>query len=370
MLSRYADLLTEYSLRLKPNHKILIKTSTLAEPLVKKLYEKCLKMGCYVDVDLDFENKDRLFFDHASEDVLKKNPIFYEKAVNDYDALIRIIAPHNLKSTASVSSDKKKVVQEAMAPLRKRYMERSAKKELQWTLCVYPTQSAAQEANMSLSEYEEFIYQGCMLHTTNPIQSWQKLSSGQKQLVDFLNKADQIQYIGEKTNLTFSTKGRLWINSDGHYNMPSGEVFTGPVENSVNGEIYFSYPTVYEGADVEGVQLTVKDGIVQQWSATVGQDVLDRVFSIDGARQFGEVAIGTNYAIQRATKNILFDEKIGGSIHMAIGASYPETGGKNESAVHWDMIKDMRNGGQIIVDGTTIYQDGLFTLPEALSINN
>ena len=285
--------------------------------------------------------------------------------------MIRIIAPFNLKSTAGVPSTIKQSHQRAMAPLRKRYMERSAKKELRWTLCVFPTLAAAQECGMSLGEYQDFVFTSCMLDQPDPVQAWQDLSDRQQSLVDYLNKASEVRYVGDRTDISFSTKDRIWINSDGHYNMPSGEVFTGPVEDSVEGEVFFTYPTVYEGNDVAGVHLTVEKGIITAWKADVGQDVLDRVFAIDGARQFGEVAIGTNYAIQRATKNILFDEKIGGSIHMAVGASYPETGGKNDSAVHWDMIKDMRQGGEIYVDGTCIYKDGLFldVVTGAVSLN-
>ena len=202
----------------------------------------------------------------------------------------------------------------------------------------------------------------CMLNLDNPIAAWQDLSNKQQSLVDYLNKVSKIRYVGPKTDISFSTKDRIWINSDGHYNMPSGEVFTGPVEDSVQGHIYFTYPTVYEGADVSGIYLEVDKGVITSWKADVGQEVLDRVFSIEGARQFGEVAIGTNYSIQRATKNILFDEKIGGSIHMAIGASYPETGGKNESAVHWDMIKDMKTDAQIYADDILIYENGEFKI--------
>lgn len=360
MLNKYAQLLCQYSIQAKKGQTVLIKSTTAAEPLVKEVYKELLKMGCYVETDLDFEDQDRYFYDFSQDHQLKKPSLFYEKAIHEFDALVRIIAPYNLKSTATVDSDLKKRHQEAFAPLRKVYMQRSANKQLKWVLCIYPTQSAAQEAGMSLAEYEDFIYKGCMLDQDDPIQSWKKLSAAQETLVARLNQADHIRYVGQKTDLSFSTKGRLWINSDGHYNMPSGEVFTGPIENSVNGQIFFNYPTVYEGADVENITLTIKNGVVESWAADIGQDILDRVFSIDGANMFGEVAIGTNYAIQRATKNILFDEKIGGSIHMAIGASYPETGGKNESAVHWDMIKDMRDGGQIFVDNELIYENGKF----------
>lgn len=360
MLQNYAKLLCNYCIEAKKNQRILIKTTDLAIPLVKEVYKELLTIGCFVETDISFEDQDRLFYDFSSDTQLKSPSKFYEKAIEEFDGLIRIIAPHNLKSTASVDSDKKKVHQEALAPLRKRYMERSANKDLKWVLCVYPTQSAAQEAGMSLSEYEEFVYKGCMLDQADPISAWNRLSASQQTLVDRLNKAQNVRYVGDKTDISFKTKNRIWINSDGHYNMPSGEVFTGPVENSVNGTVFFNYPTVYEGADVENVYLEVENGIVKKWHAEIGQDVLDRVFSIKGARQFGEVAIGTNYAIQRATKNILFDEKIGGSIHMAIGASYPETGGTNESAVHWDMIKDMKNGGKIYVDDELIYENGKF----------
>ena len=360
ILKKYAKLLCNYCIEAKKDQRILIKTTELAVPLVKEVYKELLTLGCYVETDISFEDQERLFYDFASDNQLKSPSKFYEKAIEEFDALIRIIAPHNLKSTASVDSDKKKLHQEALAPLKKKYMQRSSTKDLKWVLCVYPTQAAAQEAGMSLSEYEEFVYKGCMLDQQDPIQAWKKLSQSQQTLVDRLNRASNIRYVGDNTDISFSTKDRVWINSDGHYNMPSGEVFTGPVEDSVNGTVFFTYPTVYEGADVENVLLEVENGIVQKWHAQKGQDVLDRVFSIKGARQFGEVAIGTNYAIQRATKNILFDEKIGGSIHMAIGSSYPETGGTNESAVHWDMIKDMKDGGKIYVDDELIYENGKF----------
>ncbi len=362
MLEKYAKLLVDYCVGVQPKQRVLIKSTYLAEPLLQKLYQLLLERGCIVEFDLSFQDQDKIMYDFSSNDQLSTLPVFYHKAVEEFDVLIRVIAPFNLKSTAEVSSDKKRVLQEAMAPLRKRYMQRSAKKELQWVLCVYPTQAAAQECGMSLADYENFVYQSCMLDTADPIASWKHLSDKQQYIVDYLNKVSHIRYVGLNTDISFSTKDRIWINSDGHYNMPSGEVFTGPVEDSVQGHVYFTYPTVYEGADVEGVFLEVDKGVVSSWKADKGQDVLDRVFSIEGARQFGEVAIGTNYSIQRATKNILFDEKIGGSIHMAIGASYPETGGNNESAVHWDMIKDMKTDGQIFADDILIYENGEFII--------
>ena len=215
---------------------------------------------------------------------------------------------------------------------------------------------------MALEQYEAFVYGACHLYADSPIDEWLAVRQSQQQIVDLLNSRDHIRYRGEGIDIEFSTAGRTWINSDGQTNMPSGEVYTSPVEESVNGVIHFSYPAVYMGHEVEGVTLWVKDGMVEKWEARRGQDFLDRIFQIDGARRFGEAAVGTNYTITRFTKNILFDEKIGGTVHMAIGQSYLQTGGKNKSSIHWDMIANMKNGGEIFANDEKIYESGKFLL--------
>ena len=182
-------------------------------------------------------------------------------------------------------------------------------------------------------------------------------------MVDHFNGCTTFRYLNDRTDITFTTNGRTWINSDGQTNMPSGEVYTSPEEDSVNGYIYFDYPAINSGKVVQGVTLTVRDGYIERWTADRGQDVLDETFAIPGTRRFGEAAVGTNYTIDRFTKHILFDEKIGGTVHMAIGQSYQQCGGKNESSVHWDMIADMQNGGSILADGRQVYTDGRF-IPE------
>ena len=227
-------------------------------------------------------------------------------------------------------------------------------------LCQYPTEAAAQAARMTLPEYAEFVFNACRLYDDDPVESWLKVRKNQQGVVDFLNTCDLIRYKNERTDISFSVSGRTWINSDGRANMPSGEVFTGPVEESVNGVVHFDYPSVYSGHDVQGITLHVENGKIEKWEAEIGQTVLDQVFAIEGSRYFGEVAIGTNYHIQQPTRNILFDEKIGGTIHMAVGQSYLQSGGKNQSAIHWDMIADMRKGGEIYADGEIIYRDGYF----------
>jgi aminopeptidase len=213
---------------------------------------------------------------------------------------------------------------------------------------------------MSLEEYQHFIYKACNLYEDDPTQAWLNRRKDQQKIVDLLNQKDKVQYKGEGIDITFSTKERVWINSDGQTNMPSGEVYTCPVEDSVNGVVHFSLPAIYMGHEVEGVTLWVKDGYVQKWEAKRGQQFMDQLLQTPGARRFGEAAIGTNYNIDQFTKNILFDEKIGGTIHMALGQSYLQTGGKNQSAIHWDMIGDMMNGGQIFADDELIYENGKF----------
>ena len=229
-------------------------------------------------------------------------------------------------------------------------------------ICQFPTQAAAQEAGMSLKEYENFIYKSCFLFDEDAIESWKQLGRNQQVATDYLNGCSRIYYKGPHIDIQFSTSGRKWINSDGKANMPSGEIYTAPVENSVQGVVTFTVPSIYMGQEAEQVQLEVKDGVVQKWTAIRGMELLNQVFDMPGARIFGEAAIGCNSNIQRFTKNILFDEKIGGTIHMAVGQSYAQCGGKNESTVHWDLITDMTNGGEIWADDVMIYKDGKFTI--------
>ena len=242
------------------------------------------------------------------------------------------------------------------------YFERTGSGKLKRCICQYPVNASAQEAGMSLMEYQDFVYNACHLYADNPVDEWLKVRKEQQIVVDYLNSCSEIQYKGDGIDISFSFKNRTWINSDGKNNMPSGEVFTSPVEDSGNGTVRFSYPAIYMGNELENVQLTVENGKVTHWQADRGQEFLDHFFTIKGARYFGEIAIGTNYGIQKHTKNILFDEKIGGTVHMALGQSYMQAGGKNKSTVHWDMIADMKEAGEIYADGRKIYEKGRFLI--------
>ena len=360
ILNKYAKLLIDYCLDIKPGQRLYVRSSTLAEPLLREIYREGMRAGGHVEIDMSFREQGKIYLDEANEDQLNYVSPSQKAAMEEFDAYLVVRAPHNLKEEQNVDRDKLKARQQNTKWLSELYFERTASGSLTRSLCQYPTNAGAQEAGMSLEEYEQFIFNACKLYEDDPKAAWLKVRERQQAVVDFLNKANHVQYKCGKTDISFSVEGRTWINSDGRSNMPSGEVFSGPVENSVNGTVYFNYPSIYMGTEVRGITLVVKDGEVVEWSAEQGGEILDKVFEVEGARFFGEVAIGTNYNIQRATKNILFDEKIGGTIHMAVGQSYKQTGGKNMSAIHWDMITDMKDGGQIFVDGELAYENGKF----------
>ena len=357
---KYANLLLDYCLEIKEGQKLYIKSSTLAEPLLRELYRGGVMRGAHVVIDMSFSGQNKILMDNANEEQLAFASPNYVEAMNTYDAFLFVRAPFNLKEDQNVDGEKRKFRSQALKPLNQVYFDRTANGSLTRSLCQYPTQASAQEAGMSLEEYREFVFNACNLDKEEPHKEWLEVRKKQQSIVDHLNTVDKVRYVNDKTDISYSVKGRTWINSDGRTNMPSGEVFTGPVEDSVNGVVYFDYPSIFMGTEVQGIRLEVKDGLVIKWSAEKGNKILDQVFDIEGARRFGEVAIGTNYNIKRATKNILFDEKIGGTIHMAVGQSYKQTGGTNQSSIHWDMIAEMKNGGQIFTDNKLIYDNGFF----------
>jgi aminopeptidase len=321
-----------------------------------------VRAGALVETDLEFRERERILIQEGAEEQLKHISPLFSKAMFEFEAYLLIKAPFNLREDQNNDPEKSKIRREASKDVNKAYFERTAVRALKRNFCQYPTLASAQEAGMSLEEYERFVFGACKLYEEKPNEAWLQVRRNQQHVVDFLNSKERVHYLGNGIDVSFSTKGRKWINSDGQTNMPSGEVYTSPVEDSVNGEIHFTYPVIYAGHEVEGITLWVKDGRVEKWEAKRGMEILNQIFQLPGARYFGEAAIGTNYNIDRFTKNILFDEKIGGTVHMAIGQSYLQTGGKNQSPIHWDLIADMKNGGQITADGEKIYENGNFLI--------
>lgn len=362
ILKKYAYLLVHYCLDIRKGDKLHITSTTAGELLVREVFREATRCGAHVDYHLSFREENRVFLEEACDEQLDYVRPAYQKMMETYDAYLVIRAPFNLREDQNVSPEKSARRQKALYSVQQIYFDRLADKSLKRCLCQFPTLAAAQEACMSMEEYEQFVYQSCYLFDENPVDSWENVGRFQQKIVDFLNTCHVLRYVNKKSDISFSVHGRTWINSDGKNNMPSGEVFSAPVEDSVNGYIHFDYPSIYMGHEVEGVTLTVENGYIRSWTAIKGKEFLDQIFSIEGARRFGEVAIGTNMNIQTATRNILFDEKIGGTVHMAIGQSYKQCGGQNTSSIHWDLIAEMKHTGQIFADGHLIYEKGRFLL--------
>jgi len=354
-----AKILVDYSVEVKPNQLVRISGGPEGAPLILAVYQKVLERGAHPFLQVEPEEAEDLFYTYAKDAQLDYVPPFMKEVIEQIDAGIGIWTDVNTKQLTNADPAKQSRRGVAMRPLRDRLLERAAKKELRWSGTVHPIQAFAQDAEMSLREFEDFVYEACLVHEPDPINAWKKVSKEQQRLVDWLNKARQIHVVGPDTDLKLEVTGRKWINCDGHENFPDGEIFTGPIEESLNGHIRYTYPACLHGHEVEDVRLQFKEGKVVKATAGKNEQFLLKMLESDeGAKFVGEFAFGTNFGIQRFTKNTLFDEKIGGTIHLALGLGYPESGSKNRSAIHWDMVCDLRKGGEVRVDGTLFLKDG------------
>jgi aminopeptidase len=358
-IERLAKLFVSYSLHVKPKESVIIEGTSEASPLIRELYRECLLADAYPQIFAHLETR-YMFFQTA-----KEHQLTYLSPINRYimensDVMIHIFCEPNPKELTSINPEKIRKQQAAGSELAEIMLKREEEGKLRWGGLPYPIGAQAQEAAMAPEEYGDFVYSSCLVDKEDPVAEWRKIQEEQDKLCGFLNKADRIHIAGADTDITFGVKDRTWINCSGQANMPDGEVFTSPIENSVNGTIRFTYPGIVSGREIEDIRLTFKDGKVIKASAAKGDDFLQQMLKIEGADCLGEAAIGTNYGITRFTKNMLFDEKMGGTIHMALGMNpWPKTGGKNKSAVHWDILKDMKDG-EIYADDTLIYKNGKF----------
>ena len=360
---KLAQLLVNYCVTVTPGDRVSLQSNPQAMPLVKETYRAILQAGGHPVVLLQDDELLEILLKEGNDEQLQYVSDPARIVSETFECSIRIAAAHNTRSLANVDPARQKVMRSAMGGLMANVMRRSASGEHRWVTTLYPTHAYAQDADMSLSDYADFVYGACFADKDDPVAEWQKLSTRQQKLVEWLVGKKAVKVQGPDVDLTLSIDGRTFINSDGRRNMPSGEIFTGPVEQSVNGWVRFTYPAIYGGREVEGVELRFENGKVVSAHARKNEAYLHSVLDTDpGARFLGEFAIGTNDGINRFTKSILFDEKIGGTIHMAVGAGYPETGSHNHSTVHWDMICDMRNGGQIWVDDELFYDSGRFLI--------
>ncbi len=360
-VQRLAKVLVEHSARVKSGDRILIEGTTAAIPLIRELYRQILEKGGHPHVEISFPEQEYLLHRYGNDEQLDFVPTFRLLAYEQFEGRIRIHSSTNTRGLGGIDPSRLQRRQKALGVITEVQMRRGAEGSFKWVTTLFPTEAYAQDAGMSLSEYTDFVFRACHADDPDPIAYWRNLEARQQKAIDWLMGKSQVVLRGPNVDLTLSIRGRRFMNSVGVYNMPDGEIYTGPVEDSVNGWVRFTYPAIYNGVAVEGAELIFSNGRVTQARAEKNQDFLLRMLETDsGARYLGEFAIGTNFEINRFTGQILFDEKIGGSFHMALGAGYPETGSRNKSAIHWDMICDMRTDSEILVDGELFYKNGEF----------
>lgn len=356
-LAKLARIVTQYCTEIKKGEKVIINGPPVAETLILALYREVLRCGAYPTLRIDLSERLEIFYEEASEHQLDYCPVEDLFIAQNFDVSLTVYAEINYRSLASVDVDKIARVQIARKEVRQ-----TAKDKVRWNLCLFPTDAFAQESGMSTMEFENYYLSACFADEEDPVSHWRELRSRQDTWVAKLEGAKTLQIIGEDTDLTMSVEGRTICNSWGRVNMPCGEIYTSPVEDTVEGTIKFSYPAIYNGREIEELVLRFKRGVVIEAYAKKGLDVIEMVLGLDeGARRVGEIGIGTNYRLNKFTKNMLLDEKMGGTIHLALGDSYTETGGQNNSVIHLDILKDLKKGGQILFDGKIIQENGQFT---------
>ncbi|HEX5505672.1 MAG TPA: aminopeptidase [Thermomicrobiales bacterium] len=358
-IAKMAEVLIRYSLDTRPGDLLAITAQPVAAPLVRECYRQALLAGAHPHLDLTLPGIAEIFYQTAGDAQLDFVSPRSRLIMDTFDAHLAILSDVNTKALSGADPAKQARRQAAQRELLRRFMERDAGGDLRWSGAMYPTEAYAQDAELSLADLAEFIFAACLLNDPDPAASWRAVGARQQRLVDWLAGKREIRLIGRDTDLTLSIAGRAFINDDGKKNFPGGEIFTGPVEDSANGTIRFSFPAAFHGREVEDVRLRFAGGRVVEATAAKNGDLLDQLLGMDeGARRLGEFAFGLNPGVTRFTRNVLFDEKIAGTVHLALGASYPATGGRNESALHWDMVCDLRDGGEVYVDGELFAKDG------------
>lgn len=369
--SKLAGVVTEYSTNVGSGDFVAILGSSEAAPLIEALYAAVLRRGGNPHAQMSLPGLSELRLRLASEGQLDFVDPIQKLLIEEADVILQIEAPTNTKALANADPEKMARWQQALAPLVPIQLRRMADRSLRWCYMPWPTGAAAQQTDMGIHAYTDFLYRACALDREDPIAHWQEVKERQLRLVDYLQGRSRVDVRGPGIELSFNYTGRKWVSAHGEANFPDGEIYTGPVETSVNGTVSFNMPTIIYGRETRGVSLTFEDGVVVEATASKGNDFLQSQLALDeGARRLGEFAIGTNWGVDRITGSTLLDEKIGGTVHMAMGASIPETGGENESTLHWDMVHDMKEGGEIYVDGELFYREGKFMVVERLPEGN
>lgn len=362
-VANLARILVRYSTKVGEGDTCLIEGPSVAEPLVAAVYDEVLEAGGHPVVSLGFEGQQVAFLGTASDRQLEWISPLARWAAEQSDCRIAIWADTNTRELSGVPPERQTKRRAATRPLMEAMMKRAAAGEHRWVGTMFPTNAHAADAEMSLVDFEDFYFRACLADGGDPVEAWRKASEECRRLAEWIEGREEVRISAPGTDLRLGIQGRTFIAADGEHNMPDGEFFTGPVEDSAEGEVSFHLPATIGGREVAGVRLRFEGGRVTDASAERGEEFLISMLDTDeGARRLGELGIGTNFGIERGTRSILLDEKIGGTVHLAVGASYPETGGVNESAVHTDLVCDLREGGRIEVDGELLQENGRFAV--------
>jgi len=360
-LTTLAEVLCSYSLEVGEGDTVLIDGPPLAQPLIVELVRRATELGAHPMVRPRLERVQATFLAEADDAQLRAVTRLDQIEVEAPTRALSIWGQRNNRFASGIAADRQAIRSAATRPLFERFFEREAQGEVRWCGTAFPCDAAAQDAGMSLTDWEDFVYSAGHLLDANPVAFWEEQSARQERIADRLQHVRELRILGADTDLTMDVSGRRWMNADGHQNFPDGEVFTSPVEVATRGHIAFSLDAPYNGNDVAGVRLWFEQGKVVREEATKGGPFLSQMLDMDaGARYLGEVAFGLNDEIRTGTRDTLFDEKIGGTCHVALGMGFPEAGGNNSSGLHWDMVCDLRAGGEVHADGDVIYRDGRF----------
>jgi aminopeptidase len=360
-LARLADVLVGYSTGVRPGDTVRIYGGRPTTPLARAVYRSVLRAGGFPTVELTVDETIEDLLAEGNDEQIGWVPPDLAWTLEHGDVMIVLDGPENTKHLSRVDPAKMAVRAKGREPYQAMYLERSNRGEFRWVLWGSPTNASAQDAGMSLEEFDALVHGAAFLDSDDPIAAWREFGEELERVGSFLETVEELRVVGEDTDLTFGVGGRTWIRADGHSNLPDGEVFTGPVEDSVEGTIRFTFPATIRGRVAEDVRLRFEDGEVVEASASTGGDFLREMVGMDdGARRAGEFAFGLNRAVTEYTGSLLLDEKIGGTVHLALGRSIPGTGGENGSALHWDMVCDLRQGGEVYADGQLVYRDGAF----------
>jgi aminopeptidase len=360
-VSRLAELVVDYSMELGERQILRIDAPGIAAPLALELYRAALAAGAFPYTNLTVDGLLEILLDQGSEEQLAYVSSVQWHEIETIDALATLWSDTNTRSLSRVEPGRQARFLGAQRQLSNRRWERISNGEMRWCGTLFPTNAHAQDAEMSLRRYEDFVYAACHVDEDDPAAHWRLVAASLRARADELGAVRELRIVGPDTDLRVVVEGRSWIAADGRYNMPDGEVFTSPVETETEGEIRYTFPAIYHGREVEDIRLRFEAGRVIAAEAARGGEYLKSLLDMDeGARILGELAFGLNYEIDRFTRNILFDEKIGGTMHLAVGSAFPQAGGLNTSGLHWDMICDLREDGEVYADGELVWKAGRF----------